>query len=173
MTDAEQLSTDASWQDLVLDAQTRRDVEDIVRWERHAVILVGPAETSRLAAALIGKAKARPDLARKVIESARTEGLGPTYAKVRGRLGDPNALGYSLSGVVLEACDDAPAAPGELVACAGAGFASHAEIISVPRTLCARVPEGVPAEDAAYSTVAAIALHGVRLAGFILYATTE
>jgi predicted dehydrogenase len=115
-------------------------------------------------ASLIGKARARPDLARKVIESARTEGLGPTYAKVRGRLGDPNALGYSLAGVVLEACDDAPAAPGELVACAGAGLASHAEIVSVPRTLCARVPEGVPAEDAAYSTVAAIALHGFRLA---------
>ncbi len=64
---------------------------------------------------------------------------------------------------MLEACDDAPAAPGELVACAGAGLASHAEVVSVPRTLCARVPEGVPAEDAAYATVAAIALHGVRL----------
>ena len=80
-------------------------------------------------------------------------------------MGDPNPLGYSLAGVVLEACDDAPAAPGELVACAGAGLASHAEIVSVPRTLCARVPESVAAEDAAYATVAAIALHGVRLAG--------
>jgi len=115
-------------------------------------------------ASLLGKARARPDLARKVIESARTEGLGTTYAKVRGRLGDPNALGYSLAGVVIEACADAPAAPGELVACAGAGLASHAELVSVPRTLCARVPEGVPPEEAAYATVAAIALHGVRLA---------
>jgi predicted dehydrogenase/threonine dehydrogenase-like Zn-dependent dehydrogenase len=115
-------------------------------------------------ASLIGKAKARPDLARTVIESARTEGLGSTYAKVRGRLGDPNALGYSLAGVVVEACDDAPAAPGELVACAGAGLASHAELVSVPRTLCARVPDGVAAEEAAYATVAAIALHGFRLA---------
>ena len=115
-------------------------------------------------ASLIGKAKARPDLARKVIESARTEGIGQTYAKVRGRLGDPNALGYSLSGVVVEACEDAPAGPGDLVACAGAGLASHAELVSVPRTLCARVPEGVAAEDAAYATVASIALHGFRLA---------
>ncbi len=115
-------------------------------------------------ASLIGKAKARPDLTRKVIESARTEGLAATYAKVRGRLGDPNALGYSLCGVVIEACEDAPAAPGELVACAGAGLASHAEIVSVPRTLCARVPDGVAPQDAAYATVAAIALHGVRLA---------
>lgn len=119
-------------------------------------------------ASLVGKARARPDLARKVLESARTEGLATTYAKVRGRLGEPNALGYSLSGVVLEACPDAPAAPGELVACAGAGLASHAEIVAVPRTLCARVPEGVASEDAAYATVAAIALHGVRLSGAVL-----
>jgi polar amino acid transport system substrate-binding protein len=115
-------------------------------------------------ASLIGKARARPDLARKVVESARNEGVATTYAKVRGRLGDPNALGYSLSGVVIETCPDAPAAPGELVACAGAGLASHAEQVAVPRTLCARVPEGVAAEDAAYATVAAIALHGARLA---------
>jgi predicted dehydrogenase/threonine dehydrogenase-like Zn-dependent dehydrogenase len=115
-------------------------------------------------ASLIGKARARPDLARQVLDSARVEGIGATYAKVRGRLAEPNALGYSSSGEVVEACPDAPAAPGELVACAGAGLASHAEMVSVPRNLCARVPEGVPAEDAAYATVAAIALHGVRLA---------
>jgi predicted dehydrogenase/threonine dehydrogenase-like Zn-dependent dehydrogenase len=66
---------------------------------------------------------------------------------------------------VLEACENPPAAPGELVACAGAGRASHAEVVCVPRHLCARVPDGVAPEDAAYTTVAAIALHGVRLAG--------
>jgi len=113
---------------------------------------------------LVGKARARPDLVRKVVETARAEGIASTYAKVRGRLDEPNALGYSLSGTVLESCDDAPAAPGELVACAGAGLASHSQVVSVPRLLCARVPEGVPAEDAAYGTVASIALHGVRLA---------
>jgi predicted dehydrogenase/threonine dehydrogenase-like Zn-dependent dehydrogenase len=112
---------------------------------------------------LVGKARARPDLARKVVDSVREEGLKTAYEKVRRRLGEPNPLGYSSSGVVLEAPDDAPAGPGELVACAGAGYASHAEIVSVPRTLCARVPEGVSAEQAAYATVAAIALHGVRL----------
>lgn len=113
---------------------------------------------------LVGKARARPDLARKVLENVRTEGVATTYAKVRSRLDEPNQLGYSLSGIVLEACEDSPAAPGELVACAGAGYASHAEVVAVPRLLCARVPEGVSAADAAYSTVAAIALHGVRLA---------
>ncbi len=99
-----------------------------------------------------------------MVESARTEGLSATYAKVRGRLGEPNALGYSLCGVVLDACEGSPAAPGELVACAGAGKASHAEIVSVPRQLCARVPADVAAEQAAYATVGAIALHGIRLA---------
>jgi predicted dehydrogenase/threonine dehydrogenase-like Zn-dependent dehydrogenase len=116
-------------------------------------------------ASLVAKARARPDLLHKVVESARTEGLATTYAKVKGRLGEPNALGYSLCGVVLEACDGAPAAQGELVACSGAGKASHAEVVSVPRHLCARVPDGVSAEDAAYATVAAIALHAIRLAG--------
>ncbi len=113
---------------------------------------------------LLGKARARPDLVAKMIENAKAEGLATTYAKVRGRLSEPNTLGYSLSGTVLRACEGAPAAPGELVACAGAGHATHAEIVSVPRNLCARVPDGVTAEDAAYATVASIALHGVRLA---------
>ncbi|MEA2272788.1 MAG: hypothetical protein QOI98_1496 [Solirubrobacteraceae bacterium] len=112
---------------------------------------------------LAGKARARPDLVRKVVETARAEGPVATYAKVRGRLDHPNALGYSLAGVVVEACEDSPAAPGELVACAGAGYASHAELVAVPRNLCARVPAGVAPEDAAYATIAAVALHGVRL----------
>ncbi len=57
-----------------------------------------------------------------------------------------------------------PAGPGDLVACAGAGYASHAEIVAVPRNLCARVPDGVAPGTRAYATVAAIALHGVRIA---------
>jgi predicted dehydrogenase/threonine dehydrogenase-like Zn-dependent dehydrogenase len=114
-------------------------------------------------ASLLAKARARPDLVRKVVEAGRSEGIGPTYAKVRGRLEQPNAVGYSLSGQVLESCEGGPAGPGELVACAGAGFASHAEVAAVPKNLCARVPDGVALEDAAYATISAIALHGVRL----------
>lgn len=112
---------------------------------------------------LIAKARARPDLVRKVLDSVREEGLQPARDKVRGRLGEPNQLGYSSCGIVLEGPDKSPAGPGELVACAGAGYAGHAEIVSVPRTLCARVPEGVRPDQAAYATVGAIALHGVRL----------
>ncbi|MDX6664075.1 MAG: hypothetical protein QOG68_281, partial [Solirubrobacteraceae bacterium] len=113
---------------------------------------------------LLGKARARPELARKVIDSVRDEGLRVAAQKVRGRLAEPNALGYSSCGVVLEAPADFPAGPGDLVACAGAGHAVHAEIVSVPRNLCARVPAGVEPAAAAYGTVATIALHGVRLA---------
>lgn len=114
---------------------------------------------------LAGKAHARPDLARKVIDAARDEGLRTTFDKVRGRLGEPTVLGYSSCGVVLESPTDFPAGPGDLVACGGAGRAAHAEVVAVPRNLCARVPDDVPAEDAAYATLAAIALHGFRLTG--------
>ena len=116
-------------------------------------------------ASLVGKARARPDLVKKVLASAQEDGPTAAIAKVRGRLGEPNPVGYSLCGTVLEACDGAPAGRGDLVACGGAGLATHAEIVSVPRLLCARVPENVSAENAAYTTIAAIALHGVRLTG--------
>lgn len=132
---------------------------------RYSVISAGTEravlQTGR--ASLVGKARARPDLVRKVAEAARAEGLSVTYAKVRGRLREPSAPGYSLSGVVLEAGPGAPAAPGDLVACGGAGVASHAEVVAVPRNLVARVPAGVAPQDAAYMTLGSIALHGVRL----------
>jgi predicted dehydrogenase/threonine dehydrogenase-like Zn-dependent dehydrogenase len=171
------LASNASMRQLLQNVSTGEiTVEEVARpTQSNASLLVASrfslisAGTERAAlelgrASLVGKARARPDLVKRVVESARTEGVATTYAKVRGRLGDPNALGYSLAGVVLAACEDAPAAPGELVACAGAGLASHAEIVAVPRNLCARVPESVLAEDATYATMAAIALHGVRLA---------
>lgn len=113
---------------------------------------------------LVGKARARPDLARQVLASARAEGIAATYHRARGRLAAPRPLGYSSVGVVLEAAGGAPARSGELVACAGAGYANHAEIVSLPLHLCARVPEGVDAQDAAYATLGAIALHGLRSA---------
>lgn len=150
-------------------------VEDVAppQWEegrvlvavRHSLISAGTerAIMDLGKASLVAKARARPDLVRKVVDSARQEGVVAAATKVRARLSEPNALGYSLCGTVLEASDDLDALPGDLVACAGAGLASHAEVVSVPVNLCARVPEGVPSEHAAYATVASIALHGVRL----------
>lgn len=114
---------------------------------------------------LVAKARARPDLAKKVIDQARKEGLRATAATVRDRLSTPQPLGYSACGVVLEA---GPAAhglrPGQLVAVGGAGYANHAEVVYVPATLCAPVPDGVPARDAAFATLGTIALHGIRQA---------
>lgn len=114
---------------------------------------------------LVGKARQRPDLVRQVIQKARTEGLAQTLEKVRNRLDTPDPLGYSLSGIVLDVAPDVPGLrPGDAVACAGAGYANHAEAVWVPMNLAVPVPHGVPLEAAAFTTVGAIALQGVRQA---------
>jgi len=113
---------------------------------------------------LVGKARARPDLVAKVMQKLARDGAVATARTVFAKLGVPNPLGYSCSGTVLDA-DDAPFSAGERVACAGMKAASHAEVNAVPRNLCVRVPAGVPDEDAAFVTVGAIALQGVRTAG--------
>ncbi|MEZ4415111.1 MAG: bi-domain-containing oxidoreductase [Gemmatimonadota bacterium] len=111
---------------------------------------------------LLAKARSRPDLVRKVVDKARSEGVLTAWEATRARLDQPMPLGYSAAGVVVEVGDGiSELAPGDRVAAAGAG---HAQLLCVPRNLVARVPEGVPAESAAFATVAAIALHGLRLA---------
>jgi predicted dehydrogenase/threonine dehydrogenase-like Zn-dependent dehydrogenase len=115
---------------------------------------------------LIGKARERPDLVRQVIDTFRREGLRSTYGKVKARLDQVKPLGYSASGCVAaigKGVDDLK--PDDLVACAGAGYASHAEVIFVPQNLCVRLPAGVSPSAGCYATVGAIALHGVRQAG--------
>ncbi|MGP0028084.1 MAG: bi-domain-containing oxidoreductase [Streptosporangiaceae bacterium] len=123
------------------------------------------AVTALAQASLLAKARARPDLVRQVVRKARTDGLAATRQAVRGRLAEDLPLGYSAAGIVLAA---GPAVtgvrPGQLVATGGAGKASHAEFQAVPGLLCATVPDGVPAQDAAFTTIASIALHGLRQA---------
>jgi len=112
---------------------------------------------------LVAKAMSRPDLVSQVVDTLRREGIASTYRKVKSRLNQVKALGYSASGVVVAAgrgVDEFRA--GDRVACAGAGFASHAETNFVPANLCARVPDEVSLDDACYTTVGAIALHGIR-----------
>ena len=114
---------------------------------------------------LVGKARSRPDLVQQVLKTYRKEGAASTYRKVMSRLETPVPLGYSLAGRVVDVGPGVEGfKEGDLVACAGAGVANHAEFVCVPRNLCALIPEGVPMEHAAFSTVAAIALHGVRQA---------
>jgi len=120
-------------------------------------------ETARKS--LAGKARARPDQVRQVVDKARREGVGAAAQAVRFRLGQASPLGYSASGVVLAAgARVSDLAPGDRVACGGAGYANHAEVDSVPANLAVRVPEGVSFEQAAFATVGAIALHAVRQA---------
>lgn len=114
---------------------------------------------------LVGKAVARPDLVRKTIEKVRREGVAATWRTVSGRLAGDVPLGYSAAGEVLAVAEGVDGLRvGDRVACAGAGFANHAEVLSVPRNLCARVPDGVDLRHACAATLGAIALHGVRTA---------
>jgi len=134
---------------------------------RHSLVSIG---TERMTIelgrkSLLGKAKARPDLVRRVWEKSKQEGLLKTYQEAMGRLDTPTPLGYSCSGVVVEsgvAASDFT--PGDRVACVGQGFASHADFVSVPPNLACRIPEKVSDEAAAFGMLGIIALHGIRRA---------
>ena len=114
---------------------------------------------------LLGKARERPDLVRQVINRARTHGIAKTVQSVMSKMDQALQLGYSAAGVVLEiGAGVVDIKIGDRVAIAGAGYACHAEVNFVPRNLTALIPNGVSFAEAAYSTVAAIAMQGVRLA---------
>lgn len=113
----------------------------------------------------VDKARARPEQAMKLIELARAQGPLTAYKVAQRALDMPIALGYSCAGVVESVGPECEGLrPGQLVACAGQGWASHAEFVSVPRRLCVPVPEGVPSEQACFATVGAIALQSLRVA---------
>ena len=123
------------------------------------------AVTELARAGLVAKARARPDLVRQVVRKAQADGLVQAARAVRARLDEDVPLGYSAAGIAVEVGEHVSGVrPGQLVATAGAGRANHAEVQAVPGLLCAPVPEGVTSEEAAFSTVASIALHGLRLA---------
>jgi predicted dehydrogenase/threonine dehydrogenase-like Zn-dependent dehydrogenase len=114
---------------------------------------------------MVGKARARPDQVRKVLDTVAQQGAVATYKKVMNRLDSYTPLGYSLCGVVTEVGRGAEEFHvGQLVSAAGNEFALHAEYNWIPVNLCASVPEGVSPKHAAFSTVGAIAMHGVRRA---------
>jgi predicted dehydrogenase/threonine dehydrogenase-like Zn-dependent dehydrogenase len=114
---------------------------------------------------LLGKARSRPDQVRKLMDSVAQQGVRNTYSKAMNQLDSYTPLGYSLCGIVVEVGRGAEELKiGQMVACAGNEFALHAEVNWVPRNLCAPVPDGVSPELAAFATVGAIAMHGVRRA---------
>ncbi|MGH3162682.1 MAG: bi-domain-containing oxidoreductase [Gemmatimonadales bacterium] len=114
---------------------------------------------------MVGKARARPDQVRKVLDTVAQQGAVNTYKKVMNRLDSYTPLGYSLCGVVTEVGEGAEEFKvGQLVAAAGNEYALHAEYNWVPVNLCAAVPQGVSPEHAAFATVGSIAMHGIRRA---------
>lgn len=111
-------------------------------------------------ASLIAKARSQPDKVKQVLDKIKTDGLMPTLEAVFNRLDEPLPLGYCNAGVVLEVGPGVQGfAPGDRVVSNG----SHAEIVSVPRNLCAKIPEGVSDDHAAFTVLASIGLQGIRL----------
>lgn len=135
--------------------------------QNHYSVISAGTEKSTVSvgqASLLGKAKQKPEQVKQVLETVKKEGLASTYQKVQNKLGEPKALGYSSSGRVIAVADDVTEFQiGDLVACGGQDFASHAETVFVPKNLVAKVPENVSMEDAAFTTLGAIAMQGVRL----------
>lgn len=130
------------------------------------------ASTEFASKSLWRKAQARPDLVREVIGKARRDGIVSTWQAVRSRLDQPQAPGYSSAGTVIAVAEGiTDIQVGDRVACAGAGFAVHAEVACVPRLLVARIPmaanlasKEISFDEAAFTTLGAVALHGIRIA---------
>jgi polar amino acid transport system substrate-binding protein len=113
---------------------------------------------------LMGRAFEQPALVKQVLQKARTEGVKNTIDAVRTKLESLVALGYSAAGTVIETgAGVTEFRPGDRVACAGVGYASHAEVLAVPKNLCVRLPDQVGFDAASFGTLGAIALQGVRL----------
>ncbi len=114
---------------------------------------------------LFGKARSRPDLVRQVLDKARREGLLTTLEAAFNRLGQPMPLGYSSAGTIQALGKGLESfRVGQRVACAGGGYAVHAEYAVVPRNLLTPLPDQVDFESAAFTTLGTVALHGFHLA---------
>ena len=114
---------------------------------------------------LVGKAKERPDLVKQVLNKIKRDGLMNTLQTVKARLDAPLALGYSCAGVIREVGRGAEEfIAGDRVACAGMNYASHAETVFIPKNLAVKIPDGVSFDEAAFVTLGAIALQGMRTA---------
>lgn len=116
----------------------------------------------------IGKAKSRQEEVKKVITAAKTHGVMKTYKLVMNKLESPSPLGYSCAGEIIEVADDIKHLKvGDFVACGGA-TANHSEVVVVPKNLCVKINQPEIVESAAFATIGAIALQGVRQAELTL-----
>jgi predicted dehydrogenase/threonine dehydrogenase-like Zn-dependent dehydrogenase len=114
---------------------------------------------------LLGKARARPDQVKKIAHSLARQGLLSTYRKVMSRLDSLTPLGYSLSGTIVDVGSGVREfTVGQRAACGGNMHSLHAEYNWVPTNLCVAIPDAVPSELAAFTTVGAVAMQGFRQA---------
>ncbi len=113
---------------------------------------------------MLSKVRSNPDMVKLVMQQMRQQGVLHVYRKVMTKLEAFGPLGYSSAGTVIGVAGDVDDfAVGDRVACGGSS-ANHAEVLFVPKNLCVKVPTGLSMQEAAFTTVGAIALQGVRLA---------
>lgn len=114
---------------------------------------------------LLEKAMERPEQVRQVLENIKDEGIIGTYQRVKAKLETPDPLGYSTAGIVMSVGEGVEGIKAQdRVACAGAGWANHAEYVCIPKNLCVKIPSEVSFEEASFTTLGAIAFQGVRQA---------
>lgn len=116
---------------------------------------------SKAKSSLIERAKKQPEDVKQVLEFVKKEGIVSTFRRVKSALNSYKNLGYSASGIVIESNTD-DFIVGDRVAVGGAGLANHAELLAIPKNLAVKLPENVSFKEAAYATVGAIALQGIR-----------
>jgi predicted dehydrogenase/threonine dehydrogenase-like Zn-dependent dehydrogenase len=152
----------------VLEVPTPMVEKGMVLVKNHYSLISAGTEGSTVSSArksLIGKAKERPQQVKQVIDFIKQQGILQTYRAVMKKLESYLPLGYSSAGEVIEVASDVKGfSIGDYVACGGSGYASHAEIIAVPVNLCVKLPPDADLKKAAYNTIGAIGLQGVRQA---------
>jgi polar amino acid transport system substrate-binding protein len=133
----------------------------------HYSLVSAGTEASTVSAArkgYIGKAKERPQQVKQVIGTLKTHGLVQTYRAVMKKLDAYSPLGYSCVGEVIDIAPDVRGfSVGDFVACGGLS-ASHSEVVTVPANLCVQLKSDTDLKQAAYNTLGAIALQGIRQA---------
>ena len=136
--------------------------------KNHYSIISAGTEGSTVVAArksLIGKAKERPQQVKQVLDTLKKQGPIQTYRAVMKKLDAYSPLGYSCAGEVIEIGEGVTEFKlGDKVACAGVGYANHAEVVSVPTNLCVKLDKNTSLKNAAYNTLGAISMQGVRQA---------
>ena len=142
--------------------------DDKILVRNHFSLISSGTEMSKVSTArkgYIGKAREKPEQVKQVLDTIRKEGIINTYHKVMNKLDSLNPLGYSTAGVVMAVGKNISGFKvGDRVACGGQDIANHAEVVAVPANLTAKIPDGVSFEEAAFTTVAAIAMQGIRQA---------